>query len=106
MELPARDLRAGSIPSTTDRPTMKPHTPLQAHSRRHGASLLPLAAVAALCAGLSTAAHADTGKLLLTGGVSTIEGAVGGGLSPWAVIVMRTGENPSSGSPLTSLGLV
>ncbi len=31
-------------------------------------------------------AHADTGKLLLTGGVSTVEGAAGGGLSPWAVI--------------------
>lgn len=32
------------------------------------------------------AAWADTGKLLLTGGVSTIEGAAGGGLTPWAVI--------------------
>ncbi|MCU0926329.1 MAG: DUF3034 family protein [Hydrogenophaga sp.] len=31
-------------------------------------------------------AHANNGKLLLTGGVSTIEGAAGGGLSPWAVI--------------------
>jgi hypothetical protein len=31
-------------------------------------------------------AQADTGKLLLTGGVSTIDGAAGGGLSPWAVI--------------------
>ena len=29
---------------------------------------------------------ADTGKLRLTGGVSTIEGAAGGGISPWAVI--------------------
>jgi hypothetical protein len=28
----------------------------------------------------------DTGKLLLTGGVSTLEGAAGGGISPWAVI--------------------
>ena len=28
----------------------------------------------------------DTGKLLLTGGVSTVEGAAGGGISPWAVI--------------------
>ncbi|HEX5684843.1 MAG TPA: DUF3034 family protein, partial [Ideonella sp.] len=25
------------------------------------------------------------GKLLLTGGVSTIDGAAGGGLTPWAV---------------------
>ena len=31
-------------------------------------------------------AQADTGKLLLTGGVSTIDGAAGGGISPWAVI--------------------
>jgi hypothetical protein len=43
----------------------------------------PLAAgvLALLCAG----AQADTGKLLLTGGVSSIEGAAGGGLTPWAV---------------------
>ena len=39
------------------------------------------------------AAEADTGKLLLTGGVSTIEGAAGGGLSPWAVI----GSNATDG---------
>lgn len=30
-------------------------------------------------------AHAERGKLLLTGGVSTIDGAAGGGLTPWAV---------------------
>lgn len=48
------------------------------------ASLLTL-----LCAG----ANADTGKLLLTGGVSTIEGAAGGGLTPWAVI----GSNATAG---------
>ena len=44
---------------------------------------------------LAAAAHAQTpaaapthgnGKLLLTGGVSSIDGAAGGGLSPWAVI--------------------
>ena len=33
-----------------------------------------------------TLAQADTGKLLLTGGVSSIDGAAGGGLAPWAVI--------------------
>ena len=38
--------------------------------------------LASACVGL---AHADTGKLLLTGGVSTIDGAGGGGLVPWAV---------------------
>lgn len=50
----------------------------------HKTGLLALAAAGALIA--AAPAHADTGKLLLTGGVSTIEGAAGGGLSPWAVI--------------------
>ena len=36
---------------------------------------------------------ADTGKLLLTGGVSSIDGAAGGGLTPWAVI----GTNATDG---------
>ena len=45
-------------------------------------------------AGLScVAAQADTGKLLLTGGVSTVDGAAGGGLTPWAVI----GSNATEG---------
>jgi hypothetical protein len=38
-------------------------------------------------------ASADTGKLVLTGGVSTVEGAAGGGISPWAVI----GSNATAG---------
>ena len=37
--------------------------------------------------------NADTGKLLLTGGVSSISGAAGGGLTPWAVI----GTNATQG---------
>ncbi len=40
-----------------------------------------------------TPAFADTGKLLLTGGVSNIEGSAGGGLSPWALI----GSNATAG---------
>ncbi len=51
---------------------------------------------ALLCGMLMTAfvgAYADTGKLLLTGGVSSIEGAAGGGISPWAVI----GSNATDG---------
>ncbi len=51
---------------------------------------------AALLLGVTSAcvmAQADTGKLLLTGGVSTIDGAAGGGLSPWAVI----GSNATDG---------
>lgn len=44
------------------------------------------ALVAACAALLCGGAQADTGKLLLTGGVSSIDGAAGGGLTPWAVI--------------------
>lgn len=47
-------------------------------------------AVLAMATGL---AQADTGKLLLTGGVSTIAGSAGGGLTPWAVI----GSNATEG---------
>ena len=38
-------------------------------------------------------ARAETDKLLLTGGVTSIEGAAGGGLTPWAVI----GSNATEG---------
>ena len=61
---------------------------------KHLKSAICLAAV-----GLwGTAAWADTGKLLLTGGVSTIEGAAGGGLTPWATI----GTNATEGEIGTS----
>ncbi len=46
---------------------------------------LPALTLAALAATLALPAHAGSGKLLLTGGVSTIDGAAGGGLTPWAV---------------------
>lgn len=45
--------------------------------------LAQAAALALACA--SSASFAFGGKLLLTGGVSSIEGAAGGGLTPWAV---------------------
>jgi hypothetical protein len=61
-----------------------PHFCHSPHRRSGSGSLLALAAVAALT--VHASAQADTGKLLLTGGVSTIDGAAGGGLSPWAVI--------------------
>lgn len=54
------------------------------------ARLLPLAFAAALLA--AAPAQADTGKLLLTGGVSSVEGAAGGGISPWAVIGSQATE--------------
>lgn len=75
-------------------------TTTPAPSRRAGA-LLPLAAAAICWAGVS-AAHADTGKLLLTGGVSTIEGAAGGGLSPWAVIGTQATEGENGVSAFVS----
>lgn len=49
--------------------------------RRLAAVLLALAAAGSHAQGL---AH-GSGKLLLTGGVSSIDGAAGGGLTPWAV---------------------
>ena len=46
----------------------------------------PLALACALClAGGTVPAAAAGGKLLLTGGVSSIDGAAGGGLTPWAL---------------------
>lgn len=51
-----------------------------------------ISCIAALTA-MHGASHADTGKLLLTGGVSTIAGSAGGGLTPWAVI----GTNATEG---------
>ena len=51
---------------------------------------ISIALAAALAAPL--AAQADTGKLKLTGGVSTVEGAAGGGLSPWATIGTQASE--------------
>ena len=53
------------------------------------ATTLLAASATLFCAG----AQADTGKLLLTGGVSSVEGAAGGGLTPWAVI----GTNATAG---------
>lgn len=48
------------------------------------------ATLATLLASLTSITHADeptaSGKLLLTGGVSQVEGSAGGGLVPWAVI--------------------
>ena len=42
---------------------------------------------------LAGLAQADTGKLLLTGGVSSITGVAGGGLTPWAVIGSNATED-------------
>ena len=63
---------------------------LKTSPSRTAARLLPLAAAVALLT--TVPAHADTGKLLLTGGVSSVEGAAGGGISPWAVIGSQATE--------------
>ncbi len=55
--------------------------------------LLTTALAASVWALCSPGVQADTGKLLLTGGVSSIDGAAGGGLSPWAVV----GTNATAG---------
>jgi Protein of unknown function (DUF3034) len=52
-------------------------------SWRSALTILSIASGAAL---MPATAHSETGKLLLTGGVSTVDGAAGGGLTPWAVI--------------------
>ena len=57
---------------------------------------LPAAGALLVASALAVAlprAHADTDKLLLTGGVTSIDGAAGGGLTPWAVI----GSNATEG---------
>ena len=68
--------------------------------QRRASSLALFAVAAALAAAMP--AHADTGKLLLTGGVSTIEGAAGGGLSPWAVIGTQAAEGETGASAFVS----
>lgn len=55
-------------------------------------TLVPVLVAGSLAVPLACAAQAQ-GKLLLTGGVSSIDGAAGGGLTPWAL----TGSYATSG---------
>ena len=66
---------------------------------RRPLALLPL--TAALLA-VSPGARADTGKLVLTGGVSSVEGAAGGGISPWAVIGSQATEGETGAAAYVS----
>jgi hypothetical protein len=61
----------------------QPH-PSKARPSTRVSALLALTAATWLAA--TPLAHADSGKLLLTGGVSSVEGTAGGGISPWALI--------------------
>jgi Protein of unknown function (DUF3034) len=69
-----------------------PLAALQDDNVRRPRAALALLATAALAL-VHPHAHAETDKLLLTGGVTTIDGAAGGGLTPWAVI----GSNATEG---------
>ena len=65
-----------------------------------GIALIAVTA-ATFCAGV----QADTGKLLLTGGVSSIDGAAGGGLTPWATIGSNGTDGEIGGSAyVTNVG--
>ena len=74
-----------------------PESPISPMKNTFISSLLALSA-ATLCAG----AQAETGKLLLTGGVSSVEGAAGGGLTPWAVIGSNATDGEVGGSAFVS----
>jgi Protein of unknown function (DUF3034) len=50
------------------------------------------------CFNFSSAAQGTSGKLLATGGVSTVEGAGGGGLATWALIAGYGTENQIGGT--------
>lgn len=65
----------------------------------HPVCRLLLAAGALLGA---AAGQAATGKLLLTGGVSSVEGAAGGGISPWALVGTQATEGEVGGSAFGS----
>lgn len=68
----------------------QPHTRPAPDRRRPANGALLVAAVLALAL---PRAKADADKLPLTGGVTSIDGAAGGGLTPWAV----TGSNATEG---------
>ncbi len=59
---------------------------------------LALACFILACISFGAAAQGFGGKLLLTGGVSQIEGSAGGGLTPWAVIGGYGTEDQIGGS--------
>ena len=58
--------------------------------------------MAGTLAALSAGAQADTGKLLLTSGVSSVDGAAGGGLTPWAVIGSNATDDEIGASAFAS----
>ena len=79
-------------------------TRLTSSAHRRSSDWRLLAAISAACVYLAIPSKAHTqdlrneGKLLLTNGVSTIEGASGGGLAAWATIAGNATENGSGAS--------
>jgi hypothetical protein len=75
------------------------------HPTPHPLRKAPATALLALTAATwlaATPAHAAIGKLLLTGGVSSVEGAAGGGITPWAVIGSQATEGEKGASAFVS----
>lgn len=64
------------------------------------AALLPVASLVALLG--TSNSFADIGKLPLTGGVSSVEGAAGGGITPWAVIGSQATEGQTGATAHSS----
>jgi Protein of unknown function (DUF3034) len=62
------------------------------HQRKSIRTALTISSIALSAAFVPAVAYSDTGKLLLTGGVSSVDGAAGGGLTPWAVIASLATE--------------
>ena len=60
-------------------------------------SMLGALGVCLLATGIASA-HASGGKLLATGGVTSIEGAAGGGLTPWALLSSYAEEGEWGGT--------
>jgi hypothetical protein len=60
--------------------------------------MVTLAATAAIAAAATPAAAQTTGKLRLTGGVTSIDGVAGGGITPWAVIGTQATADEVGGS--------
>jgi Protein of unknown function (DUF3034) len=64
--------------------------------------MIPLLAACAAALLVSGTAPAHAGKLRLTGGVSSLDGAAGGGLTPWAVTGSLASEGEWGGTAHTT----
>jgi hypothetical protein len=72
-------------------------------ARMYRRPLSTMLAAAALSLAAAPFACADTGKLVLTGGVTSVDGAAGGGITPWAVIGTQATRGQWGASATASL---